>query len=64
MNCLKIHQNGVGGTGWARGTEGGGGGGGGLLGQTIMKDKPKKVQLLVFLSKIETYPTLLLGTRQ
>ena len=44
--------------------EGVGGGGGGLLGQTIMKDKPKKVQLLVFLSKIETYPTLLLGTRQ
>ena len=29
MNCLKIHQNGVGGTGWARGTEGGGGGWGG-----------------------------------
>ena len=45
------------GWGWAGGLAG-------WLGQTLIKDKPKKVQLVVFLSKTGTYPSLHLGMRQ
>ena len=51
---------GLGGWGWG----GDGRGQEGWLGQTPTKDKPKKVQLVVFLSKTGTYPSLLLGMRQ
>ena len=37
---------------------------GGCLGQTFTKHKPKKVQLVVFLSKTGTYPSLLLGMQR
>ena len=55
MKSLKIHQNGVG--GWV-GQWGGG------LGEILIKEKPKKVQLMVFLSKTGTYRSLLLGTQE
>ena len=56
MKYLKIHQNGVGG----RGVQGGGVfRGEGKLGQTLIKDKPIKVQLVVFLSKTGTYHSLI-----
>ena len=32
--------------------------------QTLIKDKPKKVQLVVFLSKTGTDPSILLGMHQ
>ena len=63
MKCLKTHQNRVGGWG-EQGERQGDGRGGGGLGQTLIKDKPKKVQLVVFLPRTGTYPFLLLGMRQ